>query len=151
MSTGNPGVSPERPQPVPLNTLTLGAGQGISWVRVQVWQGFNGIRVEWRVTHNFGDTVIYKFNYKLHPPFTNVRTTCQLVSPQHIHAEDGTNSPYVSQSLVGGGQGPVASMALMWPSLPFEIPSTPASSTKASGLGGSTFAQLYGRNFEDTA
>ena len=59
MSTGNPGVSPERPQPVPLNTLTLGAGRGISWVWVQVWRGFEGVRVEWRVTHNFGDTVMY--------------------------------------------------------------------------------------------
>jgi hypothetical protein len=46
MGTGNPGVSPERPRPVPLNTLTLGAGQGILRVWVQVWRGFEGIRVE---------------------------------------------------------------------------------------------------------
>jgi len=45
MGTGNPGVSPKRPQPVPLNTLTLGAGRGILWVRVWVWWGFKGIRV----------------------------------------------------------------------------------------------------------
>ena len=51
MGTGNPGVSPERPRPVPLNTLTLGAGRGILRVRVQVWRGLAGTRVERRVTH----------------------------------------------------------------------------------------------------
>ena len=54
MGTGNPGVFPERPRPVPLNTLTLSAGRGISRVQVRVWQGFEGLRVERRVTHNLG-------------------------------------------------------------------------------------------------
>ena len=137
MGTGNPGVSLERPRPVPLKTLTLGAGRGISRVRVWVWRGFEGIRVEPRVTRKFGDTIIYRFNHKLHNP------TAQ--------------TPLMLQSLVGGGAGSCgfngSDVTARWPSPPFEIPptqATPASSTKTSRLGGSAFAQSHGRNFKGT-
>ena len=83
MGTGNPGVFQARPQPLPVNTLTLSWGWGIPRVWIRVWWGFKGIRVVSRVTVYWKKIwLIYKFNHSLHNPIQH---------PNHhhqIHRED---------------------------------------------------------------
>ena len=49
----------------------------------------------------YANTGVSSKEGELTPPFARLRTTHQLVSPQHIHAEDDTNS----RKLIKGKRG----------------------------------------------